>query len=119
MASTVGARGPTGPELLAGTPQAVEYCQALAPAAFPEGLPSIDLSALVAGSIWRHFRDHPGPDPVAWDPDDALGQRVSAAFQRGGLSAAFAEARRGTGTASPTRLRVTSYREEGWESPAS
>ncbi|MGA8016574.1 MAG: hypothetical protein WCB85_11725 [Candidatus Dormiibacterota bacterium] len=103
--------GPTGAELLAGIPEALEYCHAMAPLAFPEGAPSAALAATVAGSIWRHLHDHPGPEPVAWDPEDATAQRISAAFQRGGLAAAFAEASRNAG-APPPRLRVTSYREE-------
>lgn len=103
--------GPPGADLLAGTAEALEYCHAMAPLAFPGGAPSAALAATVAGSIWRHLHDHPGLEPVAWDPDDATSQRISAAFQRGGLAEAFAEASRNAGPP-PPRLRVTSYREE-------
>jgi len=105
-------RGPSGADLLAGTPEAVEYCRAMAPAVFPDGVPSPELAARVAGAIWRHLRDHPGPEPVAWDPDDAAAQRISAAFQRDGLAAALAEGARGLQPAASPRLRVTAYREQ-------
>lgn len=106
-----GPAAPSGAELLAGSPEAIEYYHAMAPLAFPEGAPSAALAAMVADSVWRHLHDHPGPEPVAWDPDDATSQRISAAFQRGRLGAAFAEASR-SGPPGAPRLRVTSYREE-------
>jgi hypothetical protein len=112
MTTTPRPRGPSGADLLAGTPEAVDYCRALAPAAFPDGVPSAELAARVCDAIWRHLRDHPDPEPVAWDPDDAAAQRISTAFQRDGLAAAFAEAARGHPAAAPPRLRVTAYREE-------
>jgi hypothetical protein len=102
---------PSGADLLAGTPEAIEYCRVMAPLAFPDGAPGPALAALVAESVWRHLREHPGPEPVAWDPADATSQRISAAFQRGGLAAAFAQARRTAPAGSP-RLRVSSYHEE-------
>ena len=49
---------------------------------------------------------------MAWDPDDADAQRISAAFQRDGLAAALAEAARGHSTATAERLRVIAYSEE-------
>jgi hypothetical protein len=75
-------------------------------------VPSPELAACVAGAIWRHLRDHPGAEPVVWDPDNASAQRISAAFQRDGLAAAFAEAARGARATATPRLRVTAYREE-------
>ena len=105
-------RGPSGPDLLAGTPEAEAYCRSLAPAVFPDGVPAPELAARVADAIWRHLRDHPGPEPVVWDRDDATAQRISAAFQRDGLAAAFAEAARGARATATPRLRVTAYREE-------
>ncbi|MGD0449230.1 MAG: hypothetical protein ABSB36_11615 [Candidatus Dormibacteria bacterium] len=75
-------------------------------------MPSPELAARVADAIWRHLRDHPGPEAVVWDPDDASAQRISAAFQRDGLAAAFAEAAQGERAAAPPRLQVTAYREE-------
>jgi hypothetical protein len=105
-------RGPSGSDLLAGTPEAVEHCRRLIPAAFPDGLPSPELAARAAGAIWRHLREHPDTEPVAWDPEDADAQRISAAFQRDGLAAALAEAAGGHHAAGPTRIRVTAYSEE-------
>ena len=112
MDSTPRPRGPSGADLLAGTPDAVEYCRSLVPAAFPDGVPSPELAARAAGAIWRHLREHPGTEPVAWDPNDADAQRISAAFQRDGLAAALAEAARGHSTATAERLRVMAYSEE-------
>jgi hypothetical protein len=112
MDATPRPRGPSGSDLLAGTLEAIEYCRSLAPAAFPDGVPSPQLAARVADAIWRHLRDHPGPDPVVWDPDDATAQRISAAFQRDGLAAAFAEAASWEATLAEPRLRVTAYREQ-------
>jgi len=105
-------RGPSGRDLLAGTPEAVEYLLTLASAVFPDGLPSPELACKVAGAIWRHLHDHRGSDPVAWDPSDATGQRISAAFQRDGLAAAFAVAAATLRPPAPARLRVSVYREE-------
>jgi hypothetical protein len=105
-------RGPSGADLLAGTPEAVEYCRSLIPAAFPDGLPSPELAARAAGAIWRHLREHPETEPVAWDPDDADAQRISAAFQRDGLAAALAAAAGGRDGAAPPQVRVTAYSEE-------
>jgi hypothetical protein len=112
MDATPRPRGPSGSDLLSGTPEAEAYCRTLAPAVFPDGVPSPELAARVADAIWRHLRDHPGPEPVVWDPADAAAQRISAAFQRDGLAAAFAEAARGERATAPPRLRVTAYREE-------
>jgi hypothetical protein len=112
MDTTPRPRGPSGSDLLAGTPEAEAYCRNLAPAVFPDGVPSPELASRVAGAIWRHLRDHPGPEPVAWDPDDATAQRISAAFQRDGLAAAFAEAAREERAVAPPRLHVTAYREQ-------
>jgi len=94
-------RGPSGADLLAGTSEAEAYCRSLVPVVFTDGVPSAELAARVAGAIWSHLRDHPGPEPVVWDPDDAPAQRISAAFQRDGLAAAFAEAARGECAAAP------------------
>lgn len=112
MDSPARPRAPSGADLLAGTPEAIEYCRSLIPAAFPDGLPSPELAARAAAAIWRHLREHADTEPVAWDPDDADGQRISAAFQRHGLVAALAEAARGPSPAAPQRLRVTAYSEE-------
>jgi hypothetical protein len=112
MDTTPRPRGPSGSALLAGTPEAEAYCRSLAPAVFPDGVPSPELAARVADAIWRHLRDHPGLEPVVWDPDDASAQRISAAFQRDGLAAAFNEAATGERAVAEPRLRVTSYREE-------
>ena len=112
MDATPRPRGPSGSDLLAGTLEAIEYCRSLAPAAFPDGVPSPQLAARVADAIWRHLLDHPGPEPVVWDPDHASAQRISAAFQRDGLAAAFIEASTGERAVAEPRLRVTSYREE-------
>ncbi len=112
MDATPPLRGPSGSDLLSGTPEAAAYCRAVAPAVFPDGVPSPELAARVADAIWRHLRDHPGPEPVVWDPADADAQRISAAFQRDGLAAAFAEAARGERATTPPRLRITAYREE-------
>jgi hypothetical protein len=112
MDTTPPPRGPSGSDLLAGTPEAVEYCRVMAPVAFPDGVPSPELAARVADAIWRHLRDHPASEPVAWDPDDDAAQRISAAFQREGLAAAFTEAARGRPPASSPRLRVTAYQEQ-------
>jgi hypothetical protein len=111
MDATPRPRGPSGADLLAGTPEAQDYCRAMAPAVFPDGVPTPELAARVAGAIWRHLRAHPGPEPVAWDPDDADAQRISAAFQREGLAAALAEAARGQRPEPSARLRVTAYSE--------
>jgi hypothetical protein len=105
-------RRPLGADLLAGTPEAVEYCRALAPEVFPDGIPAPELAARVAGAIWSHLRDHPDDQPVVWDPEDADAQRISAAFQREGLAAAFAEVAGGRRRATPPVLRVSSYREQ-------
>jgi hypothetical protein len=105
-------RRPSGRDLLAGTPEALEYCRALAPAAFPDGVPTPELAARVADAIWRHLRAHAGDEPVAWDPEDADAQRISAAFQREGLAAAFAEAAGSNPAAAPARLRVSAYHEQ-------
>jgi tRNA U34 5-methylaminomethyl-2-thiouridine-forming methyltransferase MnmC len=111
MDSTPRPRGPTGADLLAGTPEAVGYCRSLIPAAFPDGVPSPEVAARAAGAIWRHLREHPDAVPVAWDPDDADAQRISAAFQRDGLAAAFAQAAGGRRGARPAGVRVTAYSE--------
>jgi hypothetical protein len=103
---------PSGRDLVAGTPEAVAYCRALAPLAFPDGVPTAELAARVADAIWRHLRDHPGPEPVVWDPEDAGAQRISAAFQREGLAAAFAEAAAVHPPGERARLRVSSFREQ-------
>jgi hypothetical protein len=112
MIATPGPRGPTGADLLSGTPEAIEHCRTMARVAFPDGIPSMREAAVVADAIWRHLREHPEGAVVAWDPQDAAAQLISAAFQRGGLAAAFAQARRGAAPAAPARLRVTAYREE-------
>jgi hypothetical protein len=112
MDATPRPRGPSGVELLAGTPEAFEYCRALAPAVFPDGVPTPELAARVADAIWRHLREHPGTEPVVWDPEDADAQRISAAFQRDGLAAAFTEAAAGHRSAAPPALRVSAYREQ-------
>jgi hypothetical protein len=112
MDTTPRPRGPSGSDLLAGTPEAEAYCRSLAPAVFPDGVPSPELAARVADAIWRHLRDHPGPEPVVWDPDEATAQRISAVFQRDGLAAAFAAAARGERAVAPPRLHVTAYREQ-------
>jgi hypothetical protein len=104
-------RRPSGADLLAGTPEAIEYLRAMAPSAFPEGPPTPVEAAVVADAVWRHLRDHPEGVPVAWDPDDATAMRISSAYDRSGLAAAFAEARRCIDPAAP-HLRVTSYHEE-------
>ncbi len=105
-------REPSGADLLAGTSEAAEYCRRLIPAAFPDGLPSPELAARAAGAIWRHLREHPGAEPVAWDPEHGADQRISAAFQRDGLVAALAEAAGDRDGPGPTRVRVTTYSEE-------
>jgi hypothetical protein len=112
MDTTPRPRGPSGSDLLAGTPEAEAYCRSLAPAVFPDGVPSPELAARVADAIWRHLRDHPGPEPVVWDPDEATAQRISAAFQRDGRPAACAAAARGERAVAPPRLHVTAYREQ-------
>ena len=112
MRTAPGSLRPAGSDLLAGAPEATEHCRALAPLAFPDGLPTRAQAARVADAIWRHLREHPAEEPVAWDPADAAAQRISSAFQRGGLASAFAEAVRGGSPPAPGRPRVTSYREE-------
>ncbi len=112
MTATPGPRVPTGAELLSGTPEAIEYCRAMARVAFPGGIPSMREAAVVADAIWRHLREHPEEEVVAWDPQDGAAQLISAAFQRGGLAAAFAQARHRAAPTAPPRLRVTAYREE-------
>lgn len=97
MATEPPRRAPSGADLLRGTPEAVAYIRELAGAAFPAGPPTEEEAAAVADAIWRGLRDHPPGEPVAWDPADARAQRISAAFDRGGLLAALAEARRGSG----------------------
>jgi len=112
MVSTRRPRGPTGADLLAATPEAVEYCRSLIPAAFPDGVPAPEVLARAADAIWRHLREHPDAEPVAWDPDDAAAQRISAAFQRDGLAAALAEAAGGHQGSRPAGVRITAYSEE-------
>ncbi len=102
--------GLSGTDLLRGTPESLAYIRELAPAAFPEGVPTLDEAAAVADAIWRRLRDHPEGEPVAWDPEDARALRISAAFDRGGLLAAFTEARHAMAPTSGPR--VTSYHEE-------
>jgi hypothetical protein len=87
--------GLSGTELLLGTPEAIAYIRRLAPLAFPSGPPTVEEAAAVADAIWRRLRDDPVPEPRARDPEGARALRISAAFERGGLLEAFAEARRG------------------------
>jgi hypothetical protein len=112
MDTTPRPRGPSGSDLLAGTPEAEAYCRSLAPAVFPDGVPSPELAARVADAIWRHLRDHPGPEPVVWDPDEATAQRIGAGAPRAGPAAASAAAARGERAVAPPRLHVTAYREQ-------
>jgi hypothetical protein len=78
MDTTPRPRGPSGSDLLAGTPEAEAYCRSLAPAVFPDGVPSPELAARVADAIWCHLREHPGTGPVIWNPQVASAQRISA-----------------------------------------
>ncbi|MGO8687299.1 MAG: hypothetical protein ACLQT7_09010 [Candidatus Dormibacteria bacterium] len=111
MDATPPPRRPSGRDLLAGTPEALEHWRALAPTAFPDGIPTAELTARVAAAIWHHLRTHPGSEPVVGDPEDA-DARISAAFQREGLAAAFAEAASVHPAGASARLRVAPLRRQ-------
>ena len=104
-------REPSGADLLAGTPEAVEHCRRLIPAAFPDGLPSPELAARAAGAIWRHLREHPDTEPVAWDPSTATTSGSAPPSSATGWWPPSPR-RRATPWPGPSRIRVTAYSEE-------